>query len=376
MPEPKEFSFNRSFYLDNSTAAVDALSLVGKSEAEVSLDSAFNEFTHTTKKDSIRDPGKGKESFNLSEFLGDIKVEDVDIDKLAPALGIGGLWGGSKLLGLKSASMPEGLGPRAAARTKKYGVKGTAFTLAYRAAEWGREKAADELGLKPIASTVAGTAAGVTAYKALPALARLVASEVKLGMAHQAVPILIDKASKEAFRHAAVGLGSKYRTLSTFSQKLKHPKLPLIGGRELQAHIAEKAGREALEKELAGELAERMGPKRAKSWLDIGKRLMKPNIASDVGRALAKIAPKTAAKLAASATATAFPEPVSTIAGLAGLIWTAWDVMKLIQYYPDLKRMIFEDSEEAAPSSSEDKIISGFIEEDRDIFYTRPEPQS
>lgn len=373
MPEPKEFSFDRSFYLDDSTAAVDALSLVGKSEEEVRLDSAFNEFTHTTKKDSIRDPGKGKESFNLSEFLGDIKVEDADVDKLAPAVGIAGLWGGSKLLGWKSPTMPEGLGPRTAARTRKYGVKGVAFTLAYRAAEWGREHAQETLGLKPALSIGAGGVAGVTAYKALPALARLVASEVKLGMAHEAVPRLIKQAGLEAFKTSAKVLGKEggYRVASKGMRTLG-----LEGGKWVQSEIAEKVGREVMEKELVGELAERMGPKRAKSWLDVGKRLMNPNIATGVGRYLAKIAPKTAAKLAASATATMFPEAVTTIAGLAGLIWTAWDVMKLIQYYPDLERMMFEDSEEAAPSTSEDKIISGFIEEDRDIFYTRPEPQS
>jgi len=357
------FSFDRSLFIDRETELSDSLEAIEQVKNK-EVNDGLTKLTHEAKQDSI--PEGIKSSFSLPDF-GSIEIDDKTIDKLLPTVGIAGAWGGSKLLGWKSPSMPEGIWPKTKARTRKYGAKGAAFTLAYRAAEWGREHATETLGLNPKLSYVAGGAAGLGVYKALPALANLIASEVKLGMAHEAVPRLIKTAGMEAFRASAKVLGKEggYKTI------VKGAKIGMEGGKWIQASLAEKTAREAMEKKLIQEMSTRMGPKRAKTWLDVGKQLVKPNVAMTVGKYLGKIAPKIAAKLAASATATAIPEPVSTTVGLLGLAWTAYDVFKLIQYYPELKKMIFEDAPAPTEESIEGKIIGNFIEEENTDYFSQ-----
>jgi hypothetical protein len=169
------------------------------------------------------------------------------------------------------------------------------------------------------------------AVKSLFKLGKMITENVKIGM----VAEYIDNIAQQARHSALGGVGEEMKDLIGVRRpdQIKKAK-----------ELTEKAVSSATD-DLVIEVKKRIGPEATKQWDDVARRLVNPKVSARVGKYLAKIAPKTAAKLAVSATATAFPEGVSTAFGLGGLAWTAYDVMNLAKDIPDLIPLIFQDTE-------------------------------
>ena len=94
-----------------------------------------------------------------------------------------------------------------------------------------------------------------------------------------------------------------------------------------------------------------------KKWDEITKALIKhPKRTATLGRYLGQKFPWLAAKLVGSTAATAFPEVISSVVGLAGYGWLAWDIVKIIQDYPEMGTEI--DKILRGPKSTEDKFVT------------------
>jgi len=275
------------------------------------------------------------------------------MDKLTPAIAIGV---GEILTRAGDFRIPEGFKPKIRAG----GAKGVAFTLAVRANKIGYDFAREKLGLHGMTETGAAITGGGAAYgawKGIPGIVNHISSNVKIGMTTEVIEGVVEQASKSAYTEiikqgAEIG-ASKTNTINAAN----------LAGREV---------REAVQKETADVLKERMGKTAVQGWDDVTKRLMNPNVSAKVGRFLATVAPKTAAKLALSVTATVIPEFISTALGIGGIIWTAYDVMNLAKQMPELMSLIFEDTPE---ESVEDKVMNEMAAQDN-LFTPGEQPRT
>ena len=108
-----------------------------------------------------------------------------------------------------------------------------------------------------------------------------------------------------------------------------------------------------VKKKLKGKMTKAAG----KKWDEITKALIKhPKRTATLGRYLGQKFPWLAAKLVGSTAATAFPEVISSVVGLAGYGWLAWDIVKIIQDYPEMGTEI--DKILRGPKSTEDKFVT------------------
>ena len=263
------------------------------------------------------------------------EVSQETVDKIIPAIAIGA---GEVLTRAGDFALPAGL--KAKART--LGVKGTAFTLAIRANEFGKDFARNFLGMEK-GSIGEATIGGVATYKTwrgIPEIVKNISSNVKIGMATEVVDDVVTQASKSAVN------------------KVLEKGAAIGASRKNSLAVATKAGNKAAEemsKQTAQVLKERMGKEAVEGWDDVTKRLMNPRVAARVGRYLGAVAPKLSAKLAMSSAAMAIPEGVSTALGLAGMAWTAYDIFNLAKQMPALHALIWEGTPE---ESVEDAFIN------------------
>ena len=106
--------------------------------------------------------------------------------------------------------------------------------------------------------------------------------------------------------------------------------LPYAAGEFLGSGLAEAAGYDGYVGQVAGGAAGALG------FNKVMKKLASPDNIKKISGILAKKAPGVAAKLGLSAGAVALPEGISSLVGLGGLAWTAYDLMQLAQEIPEL----------------------------------------
>jgi len=284
------------------------------------------------------------------------------VDKILPAVGIGA---GEliKYAFKKGPSFPVGWSQK----MRKLGTKGVAYTMALDAYSLTKDTF-ESYNVRPGFAMAGSAVAGGTAYKGSQALFRLsinMANNIKVGMASTAVERVMREASEEVYKEI-MEKGGKMASRSAAAQ---------ASARLFATDAAEEAS-----KRVFTVIKQRLGEEGAKHLDDVTRQLLKPTIAMKVGKFLGKRAPSLAAKLTVSAGAFAVPEPVSSVLGAAGMIWTAYDVFNLMQEMPDLYNIIFEEpkpvgSDEGAyfttPSepSIEDQIIRDMVEMEKVFPY-------
>ena len=346
-------TLNMAWFGGDNQEAIDSLNLVGTDTSAVqslegleAYQQSFGLFGGPTGAFTSLGEGGAEEEGMLS----DVEISQSTMDKLTPAIAIGA---GEILTRAGDFKIPEGFKPKIRAG----GAKGVAFTLAVRANKIGYDFAREKLGMTETGAVVTGGGATYAAWKGIPALANHISSNVKIGMTTEVIEGVVEQASKSAYSEIikqGVEIGaSKTNTMNAAN----------MAGREV---------REAVQKETADVLKERMGKTAAQGWDDVTKRLLNPTVSARVGRYLAKVAPKTAAKLALSSTAVIIPEGVSTALGVGGLIWTAYDIMNLAKQMPALYALIFEDAPE---ESVEDKVMDQMAAQDN-LFPAGEQPRT
>lgn len=320
----------------------------------------------------VQNPVKGEDYDVWAE--GDTQLAGVDVsqntmDIIAPAVAIAG--GEALTRGWDALRMPEGIGPKA----RWGGSKSISFAAAMHANQIGKDFARETIiGGKRFTEPVA-TGVGITAaygtYKGLPVLGKFIAEGIKTGMASSVIPAIAieagESAAKEVMEVGGKEVMEKFGR--TIGEKFPYPKkgplsvptgaMPkhLPGKESVKAAsrlIKQQAQQEVSEK-LAGEVRKRIGTTASQQWDDVLMRLKNPNVMNRVGKLLLKFAPKTAYKLAGSATATILPEPVSSVLGVAGMTWAAYDIFNLAKEMPELWAAIFED---APAETVEDSLMN------------------
>ena len=286
-------------------------------------------------------------------LIPDIEVSESAMDNIAPAIAIGA--GEFITRAGKGFDIPAGV----SAKLRAGGPRGVAFTLATRGYAFGRDFAREHLGhggkrMTETASAAVGGATAIGAWKGLPSLINHIGSNVKLGMATEVLDEVVEEAvrgvSKEVFEQGAA-MGAK-RASTTVA-----------------AELLSKEAKKEMVKQTSEVMKERMGKVAAEGWDDVAKRLMNPTVSQRVGRYLGRAAPKLAARLAVSSTATIIPEGVSTVLGIGGLMWTAYDIFNLSKQMPELYALIFEEDPKI-----EDSVMDG-LASDPDIFSEDEAPQ-
>ena len=335
----------------------------GDSSAVKALDKVGTNVAATRSLDLIGAGSTGiplayQESFGLGEQMGrgidyvTDTAEDVSqetVDKIIPGIAIGA-GEAVRRVAAWDWRWPKGVAPK----IRGAGKVGVAYTLALDASQLVQEKAR-EYGVKKTPSLVAGGAGAYGAYKLATKFAFNLMNNTKIGAVAGVMEDVIADASEKVFRKTAKEASKAAVTT------LKGGKIVVdAAGRESALIKAQMLAKEAGEKaslEVADVIKERMGKEAAKRWDDVTSQLLKPRVATRVGKYLAKIAPGTATKLAVSAAATVIPEGVTTVLGVFGVMWTAYDIFNLMQSMPDastLKALIFEDVPER---SAEDMLI-------------------
>ena len=333
--------------------AIDSLNLVGTDTSAVqSLEGleaykqSFGLFGGPTGAFTSLEEGGTEEEGMLS----DVEISQSTMDKLTPAIAIGA---GEILTRAGDFKIPEGFKPKIRAG----GAKGVAFTLAVRANKIGYDFAREKLGMTETGAVATGGGATYAAWKGIPAIANHISSNVKIGMATEVMESVVEQASKSAMSEV-IKQGAEMGASKTNTLNAANMLVPKV--------------REEVQKETAEALKERLGKTAAQGWDDITKRLMNPNVSARVGRYLATVAPKTAAKLALSSTAVVVPELASTVLGIGGLMWTAYDIMNLAKQMPALYSLIFEDTPE---ESVEDKDMDQMAAQDN-LFPAGEQPRT
>ena len=306
----------------------------------------------------VQNPVKGEDYDVWAE--GDTQLAGVDVsqntmDIIAPAVAIAG--GEALTRGWDALRMPEGIGPKA----RWGGSKSISFAAAMHANQIGKDFARETIiGGKRFTEPVA-TGVGITAaygtYKGLPVLGKFIAEGIKTGMASSVIPAIVIEAGESAAKEV-MEVGGK-EVMEKFGRTLTSGKMPthLPGKESVKAAsrlIKQQAQQEVSEK-LAGEVRKRIGTTASQQWDDVLMRLKNPNVMNRVGKLLLKFAPETAGKLAGSATATILPEPVSSVLGVAGMTWAAYDIFNLAKEMPELWAAIFED---APAETVEDSLMN------------------
>jgi hypothetical protein len=325
---------------------LDSLNQVGADTSNIDAISSLNAIEHLQP-----DFGLGANPWEIALTGGQEDIEEgggimpevsqETVDKIIPAIAIGA---GEVLTRAGDFTLPAG----AKAKTRTLGVKGTAFTLAIRANEIGKDFAREFLGMEKgsIGEATVGGVATYKTWKGIPELVKNIGSNVKIGMATEVVDDVVTQASKSAFNEV-LKMGSEIGASK---------KNTLI--------VANNAGNRAAEemiKQTSDVMKERMGKTASKGWDDVTKRLMNPRVSARVGRYLGAVAPKLAAKLAISSTAIVVPEGISTVLGLAGMAWTAYDIFNLSKQMPALHALIWEGTPE---ESVEDAVMNEMTAED------------
>ena len=259
-----------------------------------------------------------EKSLGFREKIEDIEVDQGVIDKIAPALYIGAYELGKKIVG-RDWRWPKGWSPKIRGAGKQL----VAYNLALQASDlvgsyvddWN--KAHPGMKLKPLPGQIAAGVGAVGTYKFASKFAWTIMNNVKTGMAAEAMPAVLLEAKNKLTEKVVKQYG------------INQPEI---------IKRADKVGREATEKaakDVANVVKERLGKDATKRWDDITRQLIKPRVATRVGKYLAKFAPKIATRLAVSATATVIPEGFSTFFGVLGIGWTAYDIFNLMESMPD-----------------------------------------
>tara|TARA_R100000656_G_scaffold60656_2_gene46991 strand:+ start:7436 stop:8419 length:984 start_codon:yes stop_codon:yes gene_type:complete len=261
-------------------------------------------------------------------------------DWLAPAIGVGAGYTAMKTVPTVAGAVAPFV--PAAGRVK------LKYELAAQAYEYGRQTA-DLVGFDEPRSRGIGGAAAFGGYKAGT-------------FAIQKSSELIATA---AARHieANVGLGMHSEIIDQFNKNISkgvQDKLKGVKKKKARDAIMRK-GEKAMSKfsdKTTRKLQKNMTKAGKKSWKQIAKKVgSDPKVAAQLGRFLQKKFPWVAAKLLASATAVAVPEAISSVIGVGGLLWAAYDVWDIMNTYPELgqqiSRIVFGEN------TKESKLMKG-----------------
>ena len=167
----------------------------------------------------------GSDQEVIEEGGGMPEVSKEAMDKIMPAIAIGA---GEIISRGWDFTLPPGL--KAKART--LGVRGTAFTLAVRANEFGKSFARNILGMEKGSmgeATVGGVATWKT-YKVIPEIVKNISSNVKIGMATEVIDNVVTQASKSAVNKVlemGTGIGAARKNTLAVATKVT-PSATLI----------------------------------------------------------------------------------------------------------------------------------------------------
>ena len=246
-------------------------------------------------------------------LIPDVEISESAMDNIAPAIAIGA--GEFITRAGKGFEIPAGV----SAKIRAAGPRGVAFTLATRGYAFGRDFARNQLGMTESASTAVAGGTSIGAWKGLPSLINHIGSNVKVGMVTEVMDEVVEEAGRAVVKEVnRQGLEMGAKRAST----------------TVAAELLSKEAKKEMVKQTSEVMKQRIGKVASEGWDDVAKRLMNPTVSQRVGRYLGSAAPKLAARLAVSATATAIPEGVSTILGLGGLMWTAYDIFNLSKQMP------------------------------------------
>ena len=180
-----------------------------------------------------------------------------------------------------------------------------------------------------------------TAYKLASKFAFNMVNNMKIGMVAEVFDDVMIDAGEKAARQLVKEHGVK--------------KGHTAASRLMAKEATEKAGAEVAEN-----LVKQIGKKSAMGWDEVGKALLNPKRAARVGQWLARNgASRLGKRIALSATMTVIPEGFSTVFGIAGLGWAAWDLFNLIKVMPnadEIRSILFEDAPPA--ETTEDVIVN------------------
>jgi hypothetical protein len=321
----KDQEYPMDWFFNPESSAVEALDNIGVNTGAVGALNLIDEGEGTL-------PPAYQRSFGFDEQMGrgmdyiagaTVDVSQETIDKIIPGIAIGAGEAISRIV-----KWDWKLPPAVRPKIKGAGKVGVAYTLALDASQLVSEKAR-EYGVRKTPSLLgAGTAAYGT-YKLATKFAFNFLSNTKVGMAAEVMDKVIGDASLKVYNNVLKGVGAASNEQLAIKAQM----------------LAREAGEQA-SKEVADVIKERMGKEAAKGWDDVTRQLIKPRVATKVGKYLVQFAPKLGKRLALSAMATAIPEPYSTALGVAGIVYTAYDIFNLMKHMPDssvLYNLIFED---------------------------------
>jgi len=340
------------WFADSKTLAqenLDTLSLGEDTSKVVSaLDKVSNYLT-----------GSQGDSANVGSPVGD---EGGDYSDIIPALVVPATQLAQKALSKVPWGMPKGW----KGYTRFGGRYGMATKLAFNTNtlignyidEWNKNNPEYQVkGGVELAARATGSAA---VYSATSKLAFDLMNNVKVGMVTEVMDKLASKSLLKEF------------------PKLGQPlKKGLTAGGKEATEEAMKTIVTNSKQEVADKMKKVMGEKAAKKWDDVTMKLLNPNRAQKVGAWLAKNGGGwLAKKMAASSLLFAFPESVSTAAGVVGIAWTAYDIINLMDTLPnkhELQKLIFEDPPAPTKKTPEDNLVDQFTASDS--IFTDPVPQ-
>ena len=343
------------WFVDSTEAAQDSLNLVGQqnNQAIAAVDSIGQEESGGGVTDESTFWPSYRQSFGIGQGIatqlgetktavGEALVSEETVEKIIPGLSIVVGEGISKAV-RRDWKWPKGWSKRIRAGGKHafaYKLALNATTLVgNKVDEWNEAHPNWRLKRGPTTGLQLGGA--YTSYKIASKFAFNMVNNIKIGM----VAEVFDDVMIDAGEKVAKQVVKEYGT-SRASQ---------TAGRLLAKKASEKAGAEVAEN-----LVKQIGKKSAMAWDEVGKALLNPKRAAKVGQWLARNgASRLGKRIALSATMTVIPEGFSTVFGIAGLGWAAWDLFNLIKVMPnadEIRSILFEDAPPA--ETTEDVIVN------------------
>ena len=345
--------YPRDWFVDSTEAAQDSLNLMGQqnNQAIAAVDSIGKEEEGGGMVDRSTFWPSFEKSFGLGQGIstklgetktavGEALVSEETVDKIIPGLSIVVGEGISKAV-RRDWKWPKGWSKRIRAGGKhafayKLALDATSL-VGSQVDKWNEAHPNWRLKRGPTTGLQMGGA--YTAYKLASKFAFNMTNSMKIGM----VAEVFDDVMIDAGEKVAKQVVKEYGT-SRASQ---------TAGRLLAKKASEKAGAEVAEN-----LVKQIGKKSAMAWDEVGKALLNPKRAAKVGQWLARNgASRLGKRIALSATMTVIPEGWSTVFGIAGLGWAAWDLFNLIKVMPnadEIRSILFED---APPSETTEDVI-------------------
>lgn len=299
-------------------------------------------------------PQEGGAGFGdlVSDTYGGIKETISENDWLAPAIGLGATYGGIKA----APAIAEGakwLGSKAMVGggfRLKAGIASQAFDLGRDFAEFTGQQT-------EFRKDVFGGAAAGGAYmglgKGLELLSTTLSNNFQANLAIGSWSSQVDEVMKVVKAGADEGARLKIKRDIMGTKNYKGGKARAKVNRawdtpkKMEKEVAKRVAKATanVEKALHNKIKKEVlksGAKRTAYDKILKKMATSPSKLPQVAQLLGKQFPKVALKLSASVGGVFTPEAVSSVVGVAGLMWTAWDLYQISESYPDIGRQLHD----------------------------------